>query len=73
MRGAMAEGLDRYDVQRGPMSNGKITRPALVVDGIDTNWMPQYQVHLEGDDVDRKEAQRLSKYYTMKAYLKVFG
>lgn len=73
VRIAFAEGLDGYNVQRTSCSDAWIHRPALVGPGSEPNFKPAYAVHLEGDDVDRREARKMREYYMWRTRMEFFG
>ena len=73
IRVAFAEGLKRYDVKRGRGLDGIVTRPALEGEGADSDWMPKHQVHLQGEDVEKKEAEEVHQHYAWKNWMEHFG
>jgi hypothetical protein len=64
-----AEGLDNYDVAR-PYEHCEawITRPTLAE--IEEGWKPTNAVHLEGEDAELREQQKMNDYYRYKSMLR---
>jgi hypothetical protein len=71
LRIVFTEELDEYDVARSSRGGATVRRPTLAE--IESGWKPKNAVHLEGEDAERAEEEKMEFHYALDRWEQLGG